>query len=125
MSLSYLKSSSIHTSHNRAINILRSNYFSVESNVIHDIRYDIQTSLMKSIPEESTNFNSSGRAIVLENGTEIGHQFMNNLLIFIRPSVSQSSVDFETVGFWVSYLRYGVVKGNYYSSLKYLDHSSK
>ena len=37
MSLSYIKSSSIHQSYNRAINIHASNYVTVENNVIYDI----------------------------------------------------------------------------------------
>lgn len=40
MSMSYVKSCSIHYSFNRAINIQASSYINIENNVIYNIMYD-------------------------------------------------------------------------------------
>ncbi|UJR08495.1 hypothetical protein I4U23_012761 [Adineta vaga] len=81
MSESYVKSSSIHLSYNRAINIQASNYITLENNVIYDIL---------------------GNGIVLNDGIEIGNVFRNNLVVFVRSSSTLFNEDFAPAAFWLS-----------------------
>jgi hypothetical protein len=80
MSLSYIKSSSIHHTFNRAVNIHASNYVSVANNVIYDIM---------------------GGAVFLEDGVEIGNVMQGNLAIFVQPSSSLLNEDITPAAFWV------------------------
>jgi hypothetical protein len=68
---SYIKECSIHQSFNKAINIRDSNFISFHSNVVFDIK---------------------GSAFSLEDGSEIGNSFKNNLVIMVSlPTISISS----------------------------------
>jgi len=80
MSLSYIKSSSIHHTFNRAVNIHTSNYVNVANNVIYDIM---------------------GGAVFLEDGVEIGNFMQGNLAIFVQPSSSLLNEDITPAAFWV------------------------
>ncbi|CAF3595884.1 unnamed protein product [Rotaria sordida] len=81
MSESYVKSSSIHESFNRAIHIQASNYITIEDNVIYNIM---------------------GNAMFLSDGIEVGHVFRGNLAIFVRTSSSLLNEDLTPAAFWLS-----------------------
>ncbi|CAF1300760.1 unnamed protein product, partial [Adineta ricciae] len=81
MSLSYVKSSSIHQTFNRAINIHASNYLTIQNNVIYDIM---------------------GGAMFLEDGVEIGNTFDGNLAVFVRTSSSLLNEDVTPAAIWVT-----------------------
>ncbi|CAF3361993.1 unnamed protein product [Rotaria sp. Silwood1] len=81
MSMSYIKSSSVHLSFNRAINIEASNYITVENNVLYNIM---------------------GEAMSLEDGVEIGNAFKNNLVVFVRSSSSLLNEEITPAAFWLT-----------------------
>ncbi|CAF3652088.1 unnamed protein product [Rotaria sordida] len=81
MSMSYIKSSSVHLSFNRAINIEASNYITVENNVLYNIM---------------------GEAMSLEDGVEIGNVFKNNLVVFVRSSSSLLNEEITPAAFWLT-----------------------
>ena len=65
MPSSYVKETAIHESFNRAINIHASNYLRLTRNLIYNI---------------------IGGAYFLEDGVEIGNEFIGNLAVFVRTS---------------------------------------
>ncbi|CAF5193120.1 unnamed protein product, partial [Rotaria magnacalcarata] len=81
MSESFVKSSSIHLSFNRAIHIQASNYITIESNVIYNIM---------------------GSAMFLSDGIEVGHVFRGNLAVFVRSSSSLLNEDLTPAAFWLT-----------------------
>nr|ACD54600.1 fibrocystin-like protein [Adineta vaga] len=81
MSMSYVKSSSIHLSYNRAINIHATNYMTIENNVIYDIM---------------------GHGIFLNDGFETGNIFRSNLLVSIQSSSYSNEKDLIPAAFWLS-----------------------
>ena len=81
MSLSYIKSSSIHQTFNRAVNIHATHYLTVENNVIYNIM---------------------GGAMFLEDGVEIGNILRGNLAVFVRTSSSLLNEDVTPAAFWVT-----------------------
>ncbi|CAF1015901.1 unnamed protein product [Rotaria sp. Silwood1] len=81
MNLSYIKSSSIHQTFNRAINIHASHYVTIENNVIYNIM---------------------GGAIFLEDGVETGNILNGNLAVFVRTSSSLLNEDVTPAAFWVT-----------------------
>jgi len=81
MSKSYIKSSSIHQTYNRAVNIHASHYVTVENNVIYNIM---------------------GGAMFLEDGVEIGNVLRGNLAVFVRTSSSLLNDDVTPAAFWVT-----------------------
>ncbi|CAF3592631.1 unnamed protein product [Rotaria sordida] len=81
MSLSYIKSSSIHQTFNRAVNIHASHYLTVENNVIYNIM---------------------GGAMFLEDGIEVGNILRGNLAVFVRTSSSLLNEDVTPAAFWVT-----------------------
>ncbi|CAF0819146.1 unnamed protein product [Rotaria sp. Silwood1] len=81
MSSSYIKSSAIHQTFNRAVNIHASHYVTVENNVI---------------------FNIMGGAMFLEDGVEIGNILRGNLAVFVRTSSSLLNEDVTPAAFWVT-----------------------
>ncbi|CAM4971603.1 unnamed protein product [Rotaria socialis] len=81
MSMSYIKSSSVYLSFNRAINIEASNYITIESNVLYNIM---------------------GEAMSLEDGVEIGNVFRNNLVVFVRSSSSLLNEEMTPAAFWLT-----------------------
>ena len=80
MSLSYVRSSSIHLSFNRAISIQASHFLTIENNVI---------------------YNTVGCAVSLEDGIETGHAFRGNLIVTVRPTSSLLQEDFTPAAFLV------------------------
>ena len=66
MPSSYITKSSIHNSFNRAINIYSSNFIRIQSNIVYDVK---------------------GSAVHLNEGTEIGNIFDNNLVMLLYPSL--------------------------------------
>ena len=62
---SYVKECAIHDSFNRAINILASNYITIERNVVYNIM---------------------GNAFVLQGGAETNNVFKNNLAALVKAS---------------------------------------
>ncbi|CAM2722167.1 unnamed protein product [Rotaria socialis] len=81
MSMSYIKSSSIHQAFNRAVNIHASHYVTVENNVIYNIM---------------------GGAMFLEDGVEIGNVFRGNLAVFVRTSSSLLNDDITPAAYWIT-----------------------
>ncbi|CAF1377186.1 unnamed protein product, partial [Adineta steineri] len=81
MSLSYVKSSAIHQTFNRAINIHASNYLTIQNNVVYDIM---------------------GGAMFLEDGVEIGNIFDGNLAVFVQTSSSLLNEDVTPAAIWVT-----------------------
>ncbi|CAF3664415.1 unnamed protein product [Rotaria sordida] len=81
MNLSYIKSSSIHQTFNRAINIHASHYVTIENNVIYNIM---------------------GGAIFLEDGVETGNVLYGNLVVYVRTSSSLLNEDVTPAAFWVT-----------------------
>jgi len=81
MNQSYIKSSSIHSTFNRAVNIHATNYLTVENNVIYNIM---------------------GGAMFLEDGVEIGNKIRYNLAVFVRTSSSLLNEDVTPAAFWVT-----------------------
>ncbi|CAF2963963.1 unnamed protein product [Rotaria sp. Silwood2] len=81
MSSSYIKSSAIHQTFNRAVNIHASHYVTVENNVIYNIM---------------------GGAMFLEDGVEIGNILRGNLAVFVRTSSSLLNEDVTPAAFWVT-----------------------
>ncbi|CAF3091006.1 unnamed protein product [Rotaria socialis] len=81
MSLSYIKSSSVYQSYNRAINIHASNYVTVEDNVIYNIM---------------------GGAIFLEDGVEVGNVLRGNLAVFVQTSSSLLNEDLTPAAIWAT-----------------------
>ncbi|CAF4319171.1 unnamed protein product, partial [Adineta steineri] len=81
MSLSYIKSSSIHQTFNRAVNIHATNYLTVSNNVIYDVM---------------------GGAVFLEDGVETFNTLSYNLLIFVRTSSSLLNEDVTPAAIWVT-----------------------
>ncbi|CAF0745209.1 unnamed protein product [Adineta steineri] len=81
MSLSYIKSSSIHQTFNRAVNIHASNYLTVSNNVIYDVM---------------------GGAVFLEDGVETFNTLSYNLLVFVRTSSSLLNEDVTPAAIWVT-----------------------
>ncbi|KAL5019598.1 hypothetical protein ScPMuIL_002490 [Solemya velum] len=81
MTGSYLKSSSIHHSYSRAVSIHGSNNIVIEDMVVYDIM---------------------GAAFTVEDGTETGNSFLQNLVIFVHPSTSLLNVDITPPAFWIT-----------------------
>jgi hypothetical protein len=83
LSQSYVKSSSIHLSYNRAISIQGSHALTVENTVI---------------------YNTMGCAVSLEDGIETGHVFRANLIVTVRAKSNLLREDFTPAAFLVSLL---------------------
>ncbi|CAF3637436.1 unnamed protein product [Rotaria sp. Silwood1] len=81
MSSSYIKSSSIHQTFNRAVNIHATHYLTVENNVIYNVM---------------------GGAMFLEDGVEIGNVLRGNLAVYVRTSSSLLNEDVTPAAFWVT-----------------------
>lgn len=81
MPSSYVKECAIHESFNRAINIHASNYLRLTRNVIYNIM---------------------GGAYFLEDGVEIGNEFLYNLAVFVRTSSSLLNEDVTPAAFWAT-----------------------
>ncbi|CAF4249716.1 unnamed protein product, partial [Rotaria sp. Silwood2] len=81
MNLSYIKSSSIHQTFNRAINIHASHYVTIENNIIYNVM---------------------GGAIFLEDGVETGNVLYGNLAVYVRTSSSLLNEDVTPAAFWVT-----------------------
>ncbi|CAM4838655.1 unnamed protein product, partial [Rotaria magnacalcarata] len=90
MSLSYIKSSSVYQSYNRAINIHASNYVTVENNVIYNIM---------------------GGAIFLEDGVEVGNVLRGNLAVFVKTSSSLLNEDLTPAAIWATN-PYNIIENN-------------
>ncbi len=97
MSSSYIRSSSIHYTFNRAVNIHASHYITVENNVIYDIMYVLTYEVLFNLCLHL----SRGGAIFLEDGVEMGNVLRGNLAVFVRTSSSLLNEDVTPAAFWV------------------------
>jgi hypothetical protein len=100
MSLSYIKSSSIHQTFNRAINIHASNYVTVENNIIFNILY-VYDRLLNNYYFFLFQTMYRGGAVFLEDGVEIGNVIQGNLAVFVQTSSGLLNEDVTPAGFWV------------------------
>ncbi len=99
MSGSYIKSSSIHESYNRAVHIQATDYILFENNVIYNVMY---ANLIYSIIDLFFIFVNRGNAMFLSDGIEIGHVFRGNLAVFVRTSSSLLNEDLIPAAFMVN-----------------------
>jgi hypothetical protein len=99
MNSSYIKSSSIHQTFNRAVNIHASNYVTVENNVVYNVMY-VGLSLL-SLIFFLNNLMYRGGAMFLEDGVEVGNVFRGNLLVFVQTSSSLLNEDVTPAAIWV------------------------
>lgn len=98
MPSSYISDCVIQKSSNRAINIYGSNYIKVHRNVIYDI---------------------TGSAFVLQEGTEIGNEFSNNLAILIRTTPYLMNEDVTPAGFLINNPNNSFIENTVVSSTHY------
>ncbi|XP_060067589.1 fibrocystin-L-like [Ylistrum balloti] len=81
VSKSYVHSSAIHGTFNRALNIRTTNNLLVGNNVFYNV---------------------TGCGIFLEDGTEMGNQMQNNLAFLVKPSPSLHSEDLTPAAFFIT-----------------------
>ena len=91
MRSSYVKECAIHESFNRAVNIHKTNYVTVERNVIFDVM---------------------GGAVFLEAGNEIGNVFKYNLAILVKHSSSLMNEDITPGDYYL------LIYGFYFNKIK-------